>query len=73
MEDINEDINKDVHHKYYWHSIMEDIKPVICQKIKVHHYKIYTHDKAEEKLELLILTPKPNLQDAAHKEGDKML
>jgi len=50
MEDINEDINKDVHRKYYWHSMMEDIKPAICQKVKVHHYKIYTHVKAEGKV-----------------------
>jgi hypothetical protein len=52
---------------------MEDIKPVICQKVKVHHYEIYTYNKAEEKLELLILTPKPNLWDIAYKEEDKML
>jgi hypothetical protein len=73
MEDINEDINEDVHCKYYWHSMMEDVKPVICWKVKVHHYEIYAHDKAEEKLELLTLTPKPDLRDAAHEEGDKML
>jgi hypothetical protein len=52
---------------------MEDIKPATYWKVKVHHYKIYIHNKAEEKLELLTLIPKPNLQDVAHKEGDKML
>jgi hypothetical protein len=68
-----EDINEDVHRKHYWHNMMEDVKPVTCQKVKVHHYKIYAHVKAEERLELSTLMPKPNLRDAAHKEGDKTL
>jgi hypothetical protein len=69
-----EDINEDAHHKYYWHSMTKDVKPVTyIGRLKFTTTKSMRMLKRREKLELLILIPKPNLQDAAYKEGDKML